>query len=180
MVAGVMLSPTDSFYTIRNNYRRYNLASICVVFAAFTLTVLSVTFFSREDQPDYQILLNVATGFGAGVLNVAVLYCLGRLFGGTKNWLQAFTVYFYTNAVIIGILAAAVIDILFALVFLGWWVIVSIKAVKVVNEFGIWKAIGVWLLGISVVVAVVSMIVVTAYFGECWRYHAIGDLSKCM
>ena len=174
MVADVIVSPGNSFATIRDNYHNYYLASICVTFAALASVVLFVALFSREP---YQLWLNIAVGFVGIVIQAAVFHCVSRLFGGSKNAMQAFTVYFYANSVIFGMLAIVGIDMLMRFALLGfsmsfdslllttifavWWAIVSVKALKAVNGFGTGKALGAWLLGLIVLAVASSGAIIT-------------------
>ena len=122
-----------------------------------------------------QLTLDAPTSFGLTILGAAAgagtIYLVGRAFGGNKSWRKALTVLFYTG--IVWIPAAAVqpmTSIQFpglqavvgavALAALAWAVILSVKAVKVLNGFGTAKASGILVLSciIYLVVLIIPII----------------------
>ena len=176
----VIVAPNSAFVEIRDNADRYFLWSLgIVVFLGILLTVID----PWEPPPEYQlniIATNISVGILGSFVSAAVIYLLGRLLGGNKNWKQVFSAIFYTGIIAIPILvssmlvgqtassASAFSGLLLWMVFLVpaivWMAIVMVKAVKVVNGFGTAKAFGLTVLAAVITAAIcISLISILIY-----------------
>ena len=187
MMLRVVITPNSAFAEIRDNADRYFPWSLgIIVFLSILFAVIEPAALSSE----YQLIIaaGMATGIAVSILgsfvSTAVIYLLGRLFGGNKNWKQVFSAIFYAQ--IIAIPAYVVIalgeltfsttyglpwELVLVLALIVWAVIVVIKAVKVVNGFGTAKAFG-----LIVLAAVITLIMYAPLIGIFYYQDIIAAL----
>ena len=158
MAYQVVRRPNSAFVALRDDDHRYFQSSIVVLLLASIAYVgLGLSTPELAGQPT----MDISTSFGLAVLGTAAgagtIYLVGRAFGGNKSWRKALTVLFYTVIVWIPTAAVQTMSSLqspslqavvgtAALAALAWAVILSVKAVKVLNGFGTAKAFGILVL----------------------------------
>ena len=162
MVFQVIRRPNSAFAALRDNDRRYFQPSIVVV---LLVSIASVGLGLATPEIAGQPTMDVATSFGLAVLgSVAIagtIYIIGRAFGGNKSWKKVLTVILYAEVIWIPAAATSLLSsLLSSLPSLGlqtvvgtvvlaafvWAIIISVKAVKVLNGFGTAKAFGILIL----------------------------------
>ena len=187
MCLQVILHPNSAFAAIRDNDHKYFQFSIGIVLSLVILpnaliTVLSaVTFPGAFDTTSYAVAYSVAANLGLNALSTAayagIIYLSGRAWGGNSNWRKAFTVIFYTYVIeipaVFVVVAVTLLSIPLGLYMITptlaataavvvWVVMVTIKAVKVVNGFGTAKALGIIVLAFVGSVALTVSLSITA------------------
>lgn len=168
MCLQVIIHTNSAFAAIRDNDQKYFQFSIGIV---LLLAILSnalfaalsvVTFPGAFDATSYDVAYSVAASLGVNALSAIVyagIICLsGRAWGGNSNWRKVFTVIFYTYVieipavfvvVAVGLLSTPLGPYMMmptlaaTAAMVVWVVIITIKAVKVVNGFGTAKAFGI-------------------------------------
>ena len=120
------------------------------------------------------IAVNIATFFAF----TAVIYLIGRLLGGNRNWKQVFSVISYAEIIWIPIIVtymwvgeisliafgSRVVWTVVMIPLIVWGVVVAVKAVKVVNGFGTAKAFGLVVLAVVIILVVyVSLMALLHY-----------------
>ena len=162
MVFQVIRRPNSAFAALRDNDRRYFQSSIVVV---LLISIASVGLGLATPEIAGQPTMDVATSFGLAVLgNVAIagtIYIIGRAFGGNKSWKKVLTVILYAEVIWIPAAATSLLSSLLSshpslglqtmvgtvvLAAFVWAIIISVKAVKVLNGFGTAKAFGILIL----------------------------------
>lgn len=168
MCLQVIIHPNSAFTAIRDNDQKYFPFSIGIVLLLVILpnaliTALSVvTFPGAFDTASHAVAYSVAANLGVNALSaiayVGIIYLSGRVWGGNFNWRTVFTVIFYTYAIeipaVFVVVAVGLLSIPLGLYMLTptlaataavavWVIIITIKAVKVVNGFSTAKAFGI-------------------------------------
>ena len=154
----VIIRPNQTFATLRDNDHQYFLPSIALM---LLLSVLYAGLDSAAPPIAGQQATNAFASFGLTIMGIVAsagtLYIIGKALGGNKSWQKVFTVIFYTEVVGIPLAAASVLLSLLPLslqgaafgiiiVVLIWAIILSVKAIKVLNGFGTTKAFGILVL----------------------------------
>lgn len=169
MCLQVILHPNSAFAAIRDNDQKYFQFSIGIVLllailpSALITTLSAVIFPDTFDTMAYSVAADLGlTALGA-IAYVGIIYLSGSAWGGNSNWRKVFTVIFYTYVIEIPaafvVVAVTLLSIPLGLYMITptmaasaavvvWVVIVTIKAVKVVNGFGTAKAFGIIVLAI--------------------------------
>ena len=154
----VIMRPNQTFATLRDNEHQYFLPSIALM---LLLSVLYAGLDSAAPPIAGQQATNAFASFGLTIMGIVAsagtLYIIGKALGGNRNWQKVFTVIFYTEVVGIPLAAASVLLSLLPLSLQGaafgtiiavliWAIILSVKAIKVLNGFGTAKAFGILVL----------------------------------
>ena len=154
----IITRPNQTFATLRDNDHQYFLPSIALM---LLLSVLYAGLDSAAPPIAGQQATNAFASFGLTIMGIVAsagtLYIIGKALGGNKSWQKVFTVIFYTEVVGIPLAAASVLLSLLPLnlqgaafgiiiVVLIWAIILSVKAIKVLNGFGTAKAFGILVL----------------------------------
>ena len=168
MCLQVIIHPNSAFAAIRDNDRKYFQFSIGIVLLLVILpnaliTTLSVAIFPGAfDATSYDVAYSVAATLGVNALSAiayaGIIYLSGRTWSGNSNWRKVFTVIFYTYVIeipaVFVVVTVTLLSIPLGLYMMSptlvatvavvvWVVIITIKAVKVVNGFGTAKAFGI-------------------------------------
>ncbi len=168
MCLQVIIHPNSAFAAIRDNDRKYFQFSIGIVLLLVILPNVLITILSVVISPDafdttsYDMAYLVAATLGVNALSAiayaGIIYLSGRAWGGNSNWRKVFTVIFYTYVIeipaVFVVVAVVLLSIPLGLYMISptltatvavvvWVVIITIKAVKVVNGFGTAKAFGI-------------------------------------
>ena len=158
MAFQVIIRPNQTFATLRDNEHQYFLPSIALM---LLLSVLYAGLDSAAPPIAGQQATNAFASFGLTIMGIVAsagtLYIIGKALGGNRSWQKVFTVIFYTEVVGIPLAAASVLLSLLPLslqgaafgiiiVVLIWAIILSVKAIKVLNGFGTAKAFGILVL----------------------------------
>lgn len=168
MCLQVIIHPNSAFAAIRDNDRKYFQFSIGIVLSLVILPnalipVLSVVIFPGAfDTTSYVVAYSVAASLGLNALSAiayaGVIYLSGRVWGGNFNWRKVFTVIFYTYVIeipaVFVVVTLGLLNIPLGLYMITptlaatvavvvWMVVITIKAIKVVNGFGTAKAFGI-------------------------------------
>lgn len=104
----VITAPNSAFAHIRDNDGVYFGWSVCIfALSSFLTSIVLATLY-----PNVLTLENAFLTAGFGLLNgtaiTALIYLIGRLFGGNGNWRKVFSVIFYVNAIVFIMSAVAV------------------------------------------------------------------------
>lgn len=164
MCLQVILHPNSAFATIRDNDQKYFQFSIGIVLSLVILPSALTTALSAAISPDAfdTLAYSVAADIGLTALGAAaytgIIYLSGRRWGGNSNWRKVLSVIFFTYVIEIPaafvVVAVTLLSIPLGLYMITptmavsaaaavWVVIITIKAVKVVNGFGTAKAFGI-------------------------------------
>lgn len=158
MIFEVARRPNAAFATLRDNDHRYFQSSIVVLLLVSVAYVgLGLSTPELAGQPT----MDAPASFGLTILGTVAgagtIYLVGRAFGGNRSWRKALTVLFYTYIVWIPVAALQAVSshpspslqavvATAALAASVWAIILSVKAVKVLNGFGTAKAVGILIL----------------------------------
>ena len=164
MCLQVILHPNSAFAAIRDNDQKYFQFSIGIVLSLVILPSALTTALSVVISPDafdtlaYSFAADIGlTALGATAYT-GIIYLSGRKWGGNSNWRKVFPVIFFTYVIEIPaafvVVAVTLLSIPLGLYMIiptmavsaaaaVWVVIITIKAVKVVNGFGTAKAFGI-------------------------------------
>lgn len=158
MAFQVIMRPNQTFATLRDNDHQYFLPSIALM---LLLSVLYAGLDSAAPPIAGQQTTNAIASFGLTIIGIVAsagtLYLIGKALGGNKSWQKVFTVIFYAEVVGIPMVVASVLLSLLPLSLQGaafgliiavliWAIILSVKAIKVLNGFGTAKAFGILIL----------------------------------
>ena len=100
----VITAPNSAFAQIRDNDGVYFVWSVCI----FALSSFLMYAIFSIRYPNVITLEDMFLGTGFSLLDgtavTALIYLIGRLFGGNGNWRKVFSVFFYTYVVVVPIL----------------------------------------------------------------------------
>ena len=158
MAFQVMRRPNSAFAALRDDDRRYFQPSVVMMLLA---SAVNVGLGSAESSITGQQTMNAGIIFGltamGAVTTACTTYLIGRALGGNKIWRKVFTVLFYTGVVwipvfavsyLISLLSSDLQDVAFVMLvpILVWAIVITIKAIRVLNGFGTARAFGVMVL----------------------------------
>ena len=174
IILRVIVAPNSAFAEIRDNAARYFPWSLgIVVFVGILSTIMEDPWALLFDVFEYTsgiaaglaaiIAINIAVFFAF----TAVIYLIGRLLGGNRNWKQVFSVISYAEIIWIPIIVTNMlvgdisfiafwgrVGIVVLILLIVWVAVVAVKAVKVVNGFGTAKAFGLVVLAEVIILVV--------------------------
>ena len=189
IILRVIVAPNSAFAEIRDNAARYFPWSLgIVVFVGILSTIMEDPWALLFDVFEYTsgiaagiaaviaavIAVNIATFFAF----TAVIYLIGRLLGGNRNWKQVFSVISYAEIIWIPIIVTYMwVGEISLIAFwsrmawtvvmiplIVWGAVVAVKAIKVVNGFGTAKAFGLVVLAVVIILVVyVSLMALLHY-----------------
>lgn len=161
----VITAPNSAFADIRDDADRYFPWSLGIVVFVSALA-------AAIEYRSLYVIIGIIAGILSSFAFAALIYVFGRLFGGNKSWKPVFSVIFYTEIIIAP--AAIVVTLIGQMQHVAFWnlsiviavlmplivwaMVVTVKAVKVVNGFGTAKAFGLIVLAIVVTVAAAAFI----------------------
>lgn len=185
--AGVLVNPIHTFAAIRDNDHLHFPRALAITAVVYGLSALSaLPFLVNVRDPATGVIgfgeatgtiliLVWAMGTLAQVVFMVAVYYIGKAWGGSRHWRKVFSVILYTNVAAVVPSIAGVVEayagydpVVSAVsqtldtVFVIWLIVVTIIAIKIVNGFGIGRAIATGLVAVvAAAAAVVPLMLIT-------------------
>lgn len=104
----VITAPNSAFAHIRDNDGAYFRWSVCIFALSWLLASIVLSMLYPNILPLDRAFQEAGFGMLGGVAVTALIYLIGRLFGGNGSWRKVFSVVFYTSAIIFPMLVVIV------------------------------------------------------------------------